>query len=107
MQSLTGWQKRQLRATASTMPVGVLIGTNGVTDTVLKTVEEYLQAHELVKIKFNEHKEEKAALTAEISEKSHSIIAGTIGHTAILYRQQEDPAKRKIVFVRHPDKSEE
>jgi RNA-binding protein len=57
-----------------------------------------LDAAELIKIKFSDHKEKelKTALIDEIASATHSHVAGMVGHVAILFRQHPDPAKRKI-----------
>jgi len=74
----------------------VFIGKGGLTPQVSDAINEALQKQELIKVKFIEFKEEKKELSREIEEKSHSILAGMIGHVAIFYRQHPDKEKRKI-----------
>ena len=59
-------------------------------------LERELDAHELIKIRFVEFKRERRELTDRLADASHSEIAGIIGNTAILYREQRDPEKRRI-----------
>lgn len=96
MSTLTSGQRKGLRSLAHHLHPAVLIGRQGVTDTVIGAVDRELDVNELIKIRFNEHKEAKKELTAEIVERTNSHLAGIIGHVAILYRQHKDPEKREI-----------
>lgn len=94
--TLSAPQRKQLRSLAHHLDPAVLVGKHGVTDTLVKSVDTALDAHELIKVRFNEHKREKKLLTAEIVERTGCELAGIIGHVAILYRQNEDPEKRVV-----------
>jgi len=98
MTPLTGAQRKYLRGLAHSLKPVVLIGQNGLTETVVKFIDEALERHELIKIKFNEHKEkdQKQAMVARIAELTGSEAAGMVGHTAIVFRYQSDPEKRSI-----------
>ena len=74
----------------------VIIGQQGVTDTVIQAINDALDLHELIKIKFNSFKEQKKELAAEIEQQTRSELLGIIGNIAIYYRQQPDKDKRKI-----------
>jgi RNA-binding protein len=43
-------------------------------------------------------RDQKQELTEELAEASGSALISIIGNIAILYREQPDPEKRKIVF---------
>lgn len=96
MQPLTSSQRKKLRAHAHHLKPLVFIGKQGLTDTVVKTVDDNLTAHELIKVKFNDCKEEREEITAEIARRTESEIAGIIGNIAILYREHPEPDKRRI-----------
>ena len=96
MESLTSSQRKYLRSQAHHLKPLVLVGKQGLTDTLVKSVDVNLDAHELIKVRFNEHKDEKKAIAAAIAERTESQLAGLIGHVAILYRQHKEPEKRKI-----------
>lgn len=96
MSTLTAPQRKRLRSLAHHLQPAVLIGKQGVTDTVVAAVDSSLDSHELIKVRFHEFKEEKKQLTADIAERTKSEVAGIIGHIAILYRRQKDDEKRKI-----------
>ena len=74
------------------------MGHKGITSSLTDEINIALDAAELIKIKFSDHKEKevKTALIEEIASITHSHLAGMIGHVAILYRQHADPEKRKI-----------
>lgn len=96
MQELTSKQRKHLRGLAQKLDAVILIGKQGVSDSLLKATDEALDSHELIKVKFNDFKEEKRELTEEIAAKTRCHVAGMIGHVAILFRQQADPEKRHI-----------
>ena len=100
MAELKGSQKKYLRGLAHSLKPIVLIGQGGLTDNVLKAIEEALGIHELIKIKFNEYKDKKSKkdMATIIEKASECELAGNIGHTAIFFRQNSDPEKRKITI---------
>ena len=98
MNELSSGHRKYLRSQAHHLRPVVMVGKHGVTDTLVQSVDEALEAHELIKLKFIEHKTEKPALCAEIGKKTRSHLAGIIGHVAIFYRQHPDQDKRKIML---------
>ncbi len=98
MNELTSKQRKFLRGLAQHLDALIIVGKQGVSDGLASATRDALESHELVKVRFNEFKEEKRELTEALAERTRSQIAGMIGHVAILYRQQPDPEKRKIVL---------
>jgi RNA-binding protein len=98
MDTLKGFQKKHLKGLAHGLKPVVQIGKDGITEGVIRAVDEGLRRHELIKIKFTDFKDLKEALTCEIAIKTRSGRVGMIGHTAILFRPQTDPEKRKIAL---------
>lgn len=98
MTPLTSSQRKHLRSLAHHLDPVVLVGKHGVTDTLIQSAIESLDAHELIKIRFNEHKSERKALSAEIAQRTGGELAGILGHVAILYRPHPKEDKRKIVL---------
>ena len=47
---LTGKQRGYLKKLAQTVQPAVIVGRAGVTDAVMQTIDEYLTAHELLKV---------------------------------------------------------
>lgn len=98
MQELTGFQKKYLRSLAHSMKPVVFIGQKGVNAMLIKAIQEALEAHELIKIKFIEfkQKDQKKALCEKIERRTKCFLVGLIGHIGIFYRMHPDPRKRKI-----------
>ena len=98
MTQLTGAQRKYLRGLAHNLNPAALVGAKGVTGSLIEEIHHALNASELIKIKFVDHKDKeiKAALLEEISKQVPCEVAGTIGHVAILFRKHSDPEKRKI-----------
>ena len=98
MKTLKGFEKKYLRGLAHDLKPLVLIGKEGVADGTVRAADEGLSQHELIKVKFNDfkEKEQKKTLTDVLVARTGSAQIGMIGHTAILYRPQTDPAKRQI-----------
>ena len=94
MIELTSKQRKYLEKEAHDLQPVVIVGGAGVTDGVIQMVENSLASHELLKVKFNEYKDEVKELTAEICEKCNATLVRIIGFTAILYREAEQPEDR-------------
>lgn len=79
----------------------VQIGQRGITDTVVRAIDEALKRHELIKVKFIEDKDKalKQQMLTRLLEKTVGVhFVGMIGHTLMLYKQNDDPEKRIIVL---------
>ena len=98
MIELTSKQRKALGKIAHDIEPVVIVGAAGVTDGVIKMVQTSLDAHELIKIKFNEYKDEKTELTQKICTETDATLVRIIGNRAILYKQAEKPEDRKISF---------
>ncbi len=94
---MKGFQKRYLRSLGHNLKPVVVIGRNGLSPAVMAKVDQELNAHELIKIRFSDFKEERKQLVEQIAEATQSATAGVLGNTAILYREHADPDKRSIV----------
>ena len=95
--TLTGAQKTYLRGLGQTRADALKIGREGASPAVLKELATLLAAHELVKVRFvGADRGERAALCEALASGTESVCVGAVGHTALLYRQQPDPEKRRI-----------
>ncbi|HSG38081.1 MAG TPA: ribosome assembly RNA-binding protein YhbY [Thermoanaerobaculia bacterium] len=95
MPEITGAQRKYLRGMAHHLTPLVQVGKNGLTDAVVKSIDEALDIHELIKVRMGEP-EDKKAMADEIAQRTRSARVGLIGHIVILYRRQPDPEKRTI-----------
>ena len=94
--TLTPKQKNNLKAKAHHLTPQIQIGKNGVTPQQIIQIKKALNDHELIKIKFNAHKNQKTTLAQEITEKTESTQIDLIGNTLIIYKPHPEPAKRNI-----------
>jgi RNA-binding protein len=97
---LSSSQRKFLRAEAHHLDPVILIGKGGVTDALIGAANAALVSHELVKVRFNDFKDQKQELVRDIEARTGAELCGLIGHVAIFYRQQPDPDKRKIELPR-------
>ena len=97
---LKGFQKKYLRGLAHGMKPVVNVGQKGLTEGLMASVDEALDIHELIKVKFVDFKEKsfKVEICEAIEKGTQSHMVGMIGHMAIFYRQHQDPEKRQIVL---------
>lgn len=91
MIELTSKQRKLFEKAAHDLQPVVIVGGAGVTEGVTKMVDDSLKAHELIKIKFNEYKDEKVELTNKLCEDCDATLIRIIGNVAILFR--ENPEK--------------
>lgn len=95
MHELSLAHKKHLKRLAHDIKPLVQIGQKGVTETLIEAVLQAIIAHELIKIKFLDFKDEKLVLINEIVEKTQSNLVAIIGHVAILYKQ--NPEKESLI----------
>ncbi len=96
MSEINSTQRKYLRGLAHSLKPVIQVGQKGITDELISSVDEALNAHELIKVKFVEFKGERKELTDEIAKKCSAQLAGMIGNIAILYREHKNEDKRKI-----------
>jgi RNA-binding protein len=91
-------QRKYLRSRAHRLKPVVFVGKGGASPEIVKAADLALEDHELIKIKFNDHKGRKAALAEDICRLTAAHLVGIIGHVAIVYRPARDPAKRAVTL---------
>jgi len=97
MTELTTKQIAHLRGLGQKLEPIVHIGQAGLTDALLASVNQALDTHELVKAKFHALKDQKKELALRLAEGTRSVLVHRVGNVVVLYRQQADAAKRKIL----------
>lgn len=93
---MTGAQRKYLRGLAHHRKALAQIGKTGLTPNVLTAVDEALQHHELIKVRFLDFKDQKRQLAQRIATHTNSEIIGSVGHVFMFYRQHPEPEKRQI-----------
>ncbi|MCR4580619.1 MAG: ribosome assembly RNA-binding protein YhbY [Treponema sp.] len=96
MIELNSKQRKMLEKAAHDLQPVVIVGGAGMTDGVIQMADKALADHELIKVKFNEYKEEKQELTTELCEKTSGTLVRIIGNVAILYRPAEKEEDRQF-----------
>ena len=89
-------QRKFLEKNAQGLNALVQIGGAGVTENQISQISRLLDEHELIKIKFNEIKDEKRDLSTEISEKTDATFVRLIGNVLILYRPSKEVEDRQF-----------
>lgn len=95
MIELTSKQRKFFEKEAHPLSPVVIVGGAGVSEGVIKMVDETLGIHELIKVRFNEFKEDKRELSEKIAEETNAVLVRLIGNIAIFYRPAEKADRRK------------
>jgi RNA-binding protein len=98
MEELTNPQIRKLKSLAQRMDASLKVGKQGLSEPFLKSLNQELTRHELVKVKFAEFKEQKKELAPQLAEKTSSHLITLLGNVAVLFRRNPNPEKQKIHF---------
>ena len=87
---LTSKQRAYLRGLASVEPAIMQVGKGGISENLIKTVSDALEARELIKLTVLENSGEAAREVAEaLAKATSSEVVGVIGKKMILYRESE------------------
>ena len=78
-EKLSNAETRQLKATFK-------VGKHGLSPEFIRGLAAAFEHHEMIKVKFDEHKEEKKTLAPQLAEKTSSHLVWLIGNVAVLYR---------------------
>jgi RNA-binding protein len=87
---LTSSQVRKLKSIAQRLPASIKVGKQGVTVPFLKSLDDALVHHELVKVKFDDLKERKKELAPILADKTSSHLVTMIGNVVVLYRKNPE-----------------
>ena len=91
--SLSNPQKRYLRGLAHDLKPIIMVGAKGPTDTLIAELDDALERHELIKVKFAaEDRETRDAWIDQLIEKSGASLISRIGNVAIVFRRSKDKA---------------
>ena len=86
MDTLPNAKLRELKARAQHLEPMFKVGKAGLSEGFVRSVDEGIALHELVKVKFVEFKEEKKTLAPELAEKTSSRLIMRVGNVAVYYR---------------------
>ena len=84
---LTSAAKRELKARAHALKPVVLVGQRGVTPAVIASVDEALNAHELIKLRLPAgERADRVAQADAIAAQLQAEVVASIGLVVVLYR---------------------
>ena len=86
IEPLTNQQIRRFKAAAQRLEPLLKVGKAGLSVTFVRSVDEALSQHELVKIKFAEFKDQKKELAPLLAEKTASHLIMRVGNVMVLHR---------------------
>lgn len=93
MASLTNAQIRELKARAQRLKAVLKVGKEGLSPAFLAALDDALKHHELLKVKFDEWKEQKKELAPQLAEKTGSHLIMQVGNVVVLYRPKPNAEK--------------
>ncbi|NLA93115.1 MAG: YhbY family RNA-binding protein [Spirochaetales bacterium] len=79
----------------------VMIGRQGSDERIVDALDSALSCHELVKVRFHTFLDERRTIAEELALKVGGEVVTIIGHNALLFRQNNDYAKRVIHLPPH------
>lgn len=89
--AITGRERAQLRAEAHHLDPLVQVGGQGITPSVLQSLDDALRTRELVKIQLGRPIEERPRAVAErLARETGAVVVQVIGRTATLYRENPE-----------------
>ena len=92
---------KQLRAIGHKLKPVVTVGGNGLSDAVIAEIDRALTQHELIKVKLAVgDRDAKAAVSAELCEKTGAEIVQSIGNIVLIVRRAEKPDPKLSNLIR-------
>jgi len=95
LNTLHNLSKSRLKAISHNLKAAVLVGKNGLTDSVIEEIKAHLRKKNIIKVKvfgnfisaLDEAGKTKKSLFTEIAEKTGSILVHKVGFTVTLLRK--------------------
>ena len=91
---MTSKEREQLRSLANPIEPIFQVGKSGISDNLIKQVDDALKARELIKITVLETSPESALeIGNELADKTNCILVQVIGRKVTLYRRKKKDSK--------------
>jgi len=85
---ITSKQRAALRSMSNDMPSIIQVGKGGISENLLKTVSDALEARELIKLCVLDNSDYSARTAAdELSEELGADVVSVVGKKFVLYRE--------------------
>ena len=89
-----------LRGLGHNLSPVVMIGNNGLTETVLKEIELNLSSHELIKVQVaGDDRDLRKTMYLEIVEKTGALAVHHIGKQLVFYRASETVKEKSKIII--------
>ena len=93
--AITGKERAELRAEAHHLDPLVHIGAQGITQTLVASLDDALRTRELVKVQLGRSIEERPRAIAErLAQETSAVVVQVIGRTATLYRENPELVRK-------------
>ena len=86
MLALNNAKIRELKARGQLLKPTLKVGKEGLSPQFLSALDEALKHHDLLKVKFDQLKEQKKELAPQLAEKTSSHLVMRVGNVVVLYR---------------------
>lgn len=93
---LTTKQRQYLKIKAAELKPVVMIGKNGITESVIEEIKSSIEHHELIKVKVKakaEDREQRDELAQYLAEQSESTVVQFLGNNLTLFKQAKKNSK--------------
>ena len=91
---LTTKQRQYLKIKAAELKPVVMIGNNGITESVIEEIKSSIEHHELIKVKAKaEDREQRDELAQYLAEQSESTVVQFLGNNLTLFKQAKKNSK--------------
>jgi RNA-binding protein len=85
---VAGRELRELKAKAQRLKPLVKLGKEGLSESFLAGLDQALSDHELVKVKFDEFKDQKKELAPALAARARAQIITRVGNVVVLFRRK-------------------
>ncbi|SIQ65119.1 RNA-binding protein [Alkalispirochaeta americana] len=99
---LAGYQRAFLLRQAHRLNAVATVGKQGPSESVHRHVDQELDNHELIKVRFSDHKDDRREIAQALARELQATLVAVVGHVAILYRPSRDPEQRKLHLPERP-----
>ena len=94
---ITSKQRAYLRGLGQSCPAIMQVGKGGITENLVKTVSDALEARELIKLTVLENCDWGTRdIAEELAEATDSEVVAVIGRKVVLYRESENKKRIEI-----------
>lgn len=88
---LTGKERARLRSQANMLKPIVMIGKDGLSETVIDQIDQIIEIRELIKIKIQNNSAEDARNVAEeVAKELNAEVIQVIGGIVVLFRESKE-----------------